>query len=42
MKTMSKAAGITPHLNNVCEATEVTVLPDSNVEAKQIKAVTGH
>ena len=43
MKTMSKAAGITPHLTNHCvRATAVTVLSDSNVEARHIKAVTGH
>ena len=43
MKTMSKAAGITPHLNNHCvKATAVTVLSDSNVEARHIKGVTGH
>ena len=43
MKTMSKAAGITPHLTNHCvRATAVTVLSESNVEARHIKAVTGH
>ena len=43
MKTMSTAAGITPHLINHCvRATAVTVLSDHNVEARHIKAVTGH
>ena len=43
MKTMSTAAGITPHLTNHCvTATAVTVLSDHNVEARHIKAVTGH
>ena len=43
MKTMSTAAGITPHLTNHCvRATAVTVLSDHNVEARHIKAVTGH
>ena len=43
MKTMSRAAGITPHLTNHCvRATAVTVLSDRNVEARHIKAVTGH
>ncbi|XP_028401214.1 uncharacterized protein LOC114524266 [Dendronephthya gigantea] len=43
MKTISKAAGIIPHLTNHCvRATSVTVLSDSNVEARHIKAVTGH
>ena len=43
IKTMSTAAGITPHLTNHCvRATAVTVLSDHNVEARHIKAVTGH
>ena len=43
MKTMIKAAGITPHPSNHCvRATAVTVLSDSNVEARHIRAVTGH
>ena len=43
MKTMCTAAGITPHLTNHCvRATAVTVLSDRNVEARHIKAVTGH
>ena len=40
---MSTAAEITPHLINHCvRATAVTVLSDHNVEARHIKAVTGH
>ena len=36
IKTNGKAAAITPHLNNHCvKATAVTVLSDSNVEARQ-------
>ena len=43
MKTMGTAAGITPHLTSYCvRATTVTVLSDHNVEARHIKAVTGH
>ena len=43
MKTMSLAASIVPHLTNHCvRATSVTVLSDHNVEARQIKVVTGH
>ena len=43
MKTMSTAAGISPHLTNHCvRATAVTVLSDRHVEARHIKAVTGH
>ncbi|XP_028390782.1 uncharacterized protein LOC114515682 [Dendronephthya gigantea] len=43
LKTMSKAAGIVPHLTNHCiRATSVTVLSDHNIEARHIKAVTGH
>ena len=43
MKSMSKSAGITPHLTNHCvRATAVSVLSDENVEARHIKAVTGH
>ena len=43
MKTISTAAGNTPHLTNHCvRATAVTVLSDRNVEARHIKAVTGH
>ena len=43
MKTIIKAAGITPHPSNHCvRATAVTVLSDSNVEARHIKAVTRH
>ena len=43
LKTMSKAAGIIPYLtNHSIRATSVTVLSDSNVEARHIKAVTGH
>ena len=43
MKTMSKTAGITPHLTNHCvRATAVTVLSDSHVKARYIKTVTGH
>jgi len=43
MKTMSPAASITPHVTNHCVlATSVTVLSDHNVEARQIKVVTGH
>ncbi|XP_078365179.1 uncharacterized protein LOC144649538 [Oculina patagonica] len=43
MKQMSTAAGIVPHLTNHCVgATSVTVLSDCNVEARHIKAVTGH
>ena len=43
MKTMSTAAGISPHLTNHCvRATAVTVLSDRNVEARHIKTVTGH
>ena len=40
---MSTAAGISPHLTNHCmKATAVTVLSDRNVEARHLKAVTGH
>ena len=43
MKTMSRAAGIVPYITNHCvRATSVTVLSDHNVEARHIKAVTGH
>ena len=43
LKTMSKAAGIIPYLtNHSIRAMSVTVLSDSNVEARHIKAVTGH
>lgn len=43
MKQMSQTAGIQPHLTNHCvRATSVTVLSDNNVEARHIKAVTGH
>jgi hypothetical protein len=43
MKVMSQNAGIEPHLTNHCvRATSVTVLSDSNVEARHIKSVTGH
>ena len=43
MKKMSQKAGIEPHLTNHCvRATAVTVLSDHNVEARHIKAVTGH
>ena len=43
MKKMSQKAGIEPHLTNHCvKATAVTVLSDHNVEARLIKAVTGH
>ena len=43
MKTMSMTAGISPHLtNHRAIATAVTVLSDCNVEARHIKAVTGH
>ena len=43
MKTMSLAASIIPHLANHCvRATSVTALSDHNVEARQIKVVTGH
>ena len=43
LKTMSKAAGIIPYLtNDSIRASSVTVLSDSNVEARHIKAVTGH
>ena len=43
MKIMSQNAGIEPHLTNYCVcATSVTVLSDSNIEARHIKSVTGH
>ena len=43
LKTMSKRAGIEPHLTNQClRATAVTVLSDSNCTTRHIKAVTGH
>ena len=43
MKKMSQKAGIEPHLTNQClRATAVTVLSDHTVEARHIKAVTGH
>ena len=43
MKIMSQNAGIEPHLTNHCvRATSVTVLSDSNIEARHIKSVTGH
>jgi len=43
LKTMSKRAGIEPHLTNHClRATAVTVLSDSNCATRHIKAVTGH
>ena len=43
MRTMSLAAPIIPHLTNHCvRATSVTVLSDHNVEARDIKVVTGH
>ncbi|KAL9978005.1 hypothetical protein ACROYT_G015478 [Oculina patagonica] len=43
IKTMSMAAGITQQLTNYCvRATAITVLSDHNVEARHIKAVTGH
>ena len=43
LKTMSKAAGIITHLTNYCiQATSMTVLSDYNMEARHIKAVTGH
>ena len=43
LKQMSTATGIVPHLTNHCvRANSVTVLSDCNVEARHIKAVTGH
>ena len=43
MKKMSQKAGIESHLTNHCvRATAVAVLSDHNVEARHIKAVTGH
>ena len=43
MKKVSQKAGIEPHLTNHCvRATAVTVLPNHNVEARHIQAVTRH
>ncbi|XP_028416817.1 uncharacterized protein LOC114541025 [Dendronephthya gigantea] len=43
MKVMCKNAGIEQYLTNHCvRATSVTVLSDSNVEARHIKSVSGH
>ena len=43
MKRMTTKAGISPHLTNHCiRATTVTVLSEENVEARRIRAVTGH
>jgi len=43
MKNMSTSTGIAPQLTNHCvRATSVTVLSDHNIEARHIKAVTGH
>ena len=43
LKTMSKRAGIEPHLTNHClRATSVTVLSDNHCETRHIKAMTGH
>lgn len=43
MKRMTSKAGISPHLTNHCiRATTVTVLGEENVEARRIRAVTGH
>jgi len=43
MTAMCTAAGITLHLINHCvRAMAVMVLSDHNVEAKHIKAATGH
>lgn len=43
LKTMTTRAGISPYLtNHSLRATTVTVLSASNVENRQIKAVTGH
>ena len=43
MKKMTTKADISPHLTNHCiRATTVTVLGEENVEARRIRAVTGH
>lgn len=43
MKKMTSNAGISPHLTNHCiRATTVTVLGEENIEARRIRAVTGH
>ena len=43
MKKMTSKAGIVPHLTNHCiRATTVTVLGEENIEARRIRAVTGH
>jgi hypothetical protein len=43
LQKMTKRAGITPYLaNHSLRATTVTVLSGSNIETRQIKAITGH
>ena len=43
MKKMTSKAGISPYLTNHCiRATTVTVLGEENIEARRIRAVTGH
>ena len=43
MKKMTTKAGISPHLTNYCiRASTVIVLGEENVEARRIRAVTGH
>jgi hypothetical protein len=43
LRKMTKRAGITPYLtNHSLRATTVTVLSSSNIETRQIKAITGH
>ena len=43
MKKMTSKAGISPHLtNHSIRATTVTVLGEENIEARRIRAVTGH
>ena len=43
MKKMTSKVVIVPHLTNHCiRATTVTVLGEENIEARRIRAVTGH
>jgi hypothetical protein len=43
LRKMTERAGITPYLtNHSLRATTVTVLSSSNIETRQIKAITGH
>ena len=43
LRKMTERAGITPYLtNHSLRATTVTVLSGSNIETRQIKAITGH